>query len=131
MHKYHLCGVSTTKETIYLRCRTEPDLIDMDLDAADPRVTGSQWWKIKYTIADAKPVTTVVSIGPFGVVQQTCTKKAVIQKVTLDDVLTAAMAESKAPIVIYASERALAEPVRPLPDALEVGANTACRVRTY
>jgi hypothetical protein len=43
-----------------------------------------------------------------------------MQKVKIEDVLTAAMTESKTSIVIYASERAMAEPVRPLPDTLEV-----------
>jgi hypothetical protein len=43
-----------------------------------------------------------------------------MQKVTLEDVLTAAMTESKTSVVIYASERAMAEPVGPLPDTLEV-----------
>ncbi len=44
----------------------------------------------------------------------------VVQKVTLEDVLNAAMTESKTFVVIYASERAIAESVRPLPDSLEV-----------
>ncbi len=43
-----------------------------------------------------------------------------MQKVTLEDVLAAAMTESKTTVVVYASERAMAEPVGPLPDSLEV-----------
>jgi hypothetical protein len=36
-------------------------------------------------------------------------------------VLEAAMEEIKTSILIYASDRAMAEPVKPLPDPLEVG----------
>jgi hypothetical protein len=61
LHKYRLYGVSTTKETTYLRKQAEPDLIDMDLDATDPQTCGDQWWKIKYVMADVKPVTVMVS----------------------------------------------------------------------
>jgi hypothetical protein len=61
LHKYKLCGVSTTKETTYVRKQAEPDLIDMDLDATDPKTCGDQWWKIKYGMADAKPLTVMVS----------------------------------------------------------------------
>lgn len=61
LHKYKLCGVSTTKETTYLRKQAEPDLIDMELDATELKACGDQWWKIKYVMADAKPVTVMVS----------------------------------------------------------------------
>jgi hypothetical protein len=61
LHKYRLYGVSTTKETTYLRKQAEPDLIDMDLDATEPQTCGDQWWKIKYIMADVKPVTVMVS----------------------------------------------------------------------
>jgi hypothetical protein len=60
LHKYKLCGVSTTQEITYLRKQAEPDLIDMDLDATDTKPCGDQWWKIKYAMADAKPVTVMV-----------------------------------------------------------------------
>lgn len=43
-----------------------------------------------------------------------------IQKVAQTQVLEAIANDSTSPILIYASERALAEPVRPLPDPLEV-----------
>jgi hypothetical protein len=60
LHKYKLCGVSTTKEITYIRRQAEPDLIDMDLDATDPKTCRDQWWRIKYAMADAKPVTVMV-----------------------------------------------------------------------
>jgi len=60
LHKYKLCGVSTTNEITYLRRQAEPDLIDMDLDATDSKPCGDQWWKIKYAMEDAKPVTVMV-----------------------------------------------------------------------
>lgn len=65
-----------------------------------------------------------VCIGSYrATVDCSCVNKSELQKVTLEDVLAAAMTESKTSVVIYASERAMSEPVRPLPDSLEVSLN--------
>jgi hypothetical protein len=49
-----------------------------------------------------------------------------MQKVTLEDVLKAAMTESKTSIVVYANEKAMTEPFQSLPDSLAVNStNTA------
>lgn len=73
----------------------------MDLDGTEPNMNGDQWWKIQYVAADEKPVR--------------------ISKVSREDALVAATTESKTTVVVYANEKALAEPPMPLPDALEVG----------
>ena len=71
----------------------------MDIDGTEPIMNGDEWWKIQYAAADEKPVR--------------------ISRVSLEDVLVAT-AESKATILVYANEKAMAEPSMPLPDVLEV-----------
>lgn len=75
----------------------------MDVDGTESNMNGDEWWKIHYATADEKPVR--------------------ISRVSLEDVLVAATTESKTTIVVYASEKAMAEPTMPLPDALEVGSS--------
>jgi hypothetical protein len=62
LHKYTLRGVSTTKSTMYICRRAEPDLIDMDLDGNGPKVEGDQWWRIHYAASGSSPVTVEVSL---------------------------------------------------------------------
>jgi hypothetical protein len=60
-HKYSLRGVSTDRFVTYIRRQSEPDLIDMDLDAEESRILEDQWWKIEYATFDSHPVKVFVS----------------------------------------------------------------------
>ncbi|KAI9746454.1 MAG: hypothetical protein M1818_000167 [Claussenomyces sp. TS43310] len=99
LHRYSLRGVSATKNTTFLLRQAEPDLIDMDLDQMEPRANGDQWWKITFTASNPKP--------------------AEVKKVTQSQVLEAIANECRSPILVYANEKALAEPVQPLTASLE------------
>ena len=57
LHKYTLRGVSTSKSTFYVCRRSEPDLIDMEMDAPD------QWWKIDYDPTGYNRVAVQVEVG--------------------------------------------------------------------
>jgi hypothetical protein len=89
----------------------------MDLDGAVSTGSGDQWWKINYISTEDKPVSVTVSndskILNKGWID-------VLQKVTIGEVLAAATTEAKDPIIIYASDKALFEPIKPLPDSLHV-----------
>jgi hypothetical protein len=63
-HKYSLRGVSTTKNTLYLCKRAEPDLIDIDLDGDGPVSNRDQWWHIHFATFGPNPVT--VEVGIFN-----------------------------------------------------------------
>ncbi|KAH7321720.1 hypothetical protein BKA65DRAFT_512841 [Rhexocercosporidium sp. MPI-PUGE-AT-0058] len=80
LHKYTLRGVSTSKSTFYICRRSEPDLIDMEMDTPD------QWWRIHYAPMGYNPVT--------------------VEKTTEEKVIEAAK-ESKNMILVYASEDAM------------------------
>lgn len=60
-HKYTLRGVSTTKNTMYIRRTAEIDLIDMGLDNDEASSNGDQWWRIDYSPSGSNPVTVEVS----------------------------------------------------------------------
>lgn len=60
IHKYTLCGVSTSNHITYVRRRAEPDLIEMDLDADGTAKDTDQWWKIEYTPSGSQQVNVVV-----------------------------------------------------------------------
>lgn len=97
IHKYTLRGVSINKFKTYVSRRGEPNLMSMDegdMDGAE------QWWMIEYSTAGLQHVN--------------------IKKVTEDEVLTEAYAESRNCTVVYASEKAMAPRGRRLPEALEV-----------
>jgi hypothetical protein len=119
---YKLCGVNTNKDTTYIRRQAEPDLIDMDLDETEPSSTKDQWWRIIYAATEEKPVKVTVRLISaliFFTLKVILTNLC-IQKVSLEEVLDAAMAESKHLLLIYANEKAMAEAIKPLPDSLEV-----------
>ncbi|KAI8952734.1 hypothetical protein F4801DRAFT_577262 [Xylaria longipes] len=94
--KYLLRGVATTSEVAYVCVRDVEDLSN----TGESSVVKDQWWKIGYVKSDASPIKS--------------------EKVTPDDVLHAAGTESKNPILVYASEAALAEEPIPLSDALRM-----------
>lgn len=96
-HKYTLRGVSINKFVTYVRRRGEPNLMSMDEGDMDGV---EQWWMIEYSTAGLSHVT--------------------VNKVTEDEVLTEAYAESRNCTVVYASEKAMAPRETRLPEALEV-----------
>jgi hypothetical protein len=59
-HKYTLRGVSTTKNTTYVRRKAEIDLIDMGLEDDGSSPNGDQWWRIDYSSSGSNPVTVEV-----------------------------------------------------------------------
>lgn len=60
LHKYTLRGVSTTKSTMYVCRRPEPDLIDVHLDDEQPKSNDGQWWRIHFENSSSTPVTVEV-----------------------------------------------------------------------
>ncbi|KAI0491170.1 hypothetical protein F4859DRAFT_36465 [Xylaria cf. heliscus] len=94
--KYLLRGVATTPEVAYVCVRDAED----SSNPGENSVVKDQWWKIGYVKSDASPIKS--------------------EKVTPDDVLHAAGTESKNPILVYASEAALAQEPIPLSDALRM-----------
>ena len=62
-HKYTLRGVSTTKSTMYVCRRAEPDLIDIDLDGEAPRSKSDQWWRIYFATSGSNQVTVEVRLN--------------------------------------------------------------------
>ncbi|KAH8821644.1 hypothetical protein F5884DRAFT_96464 [Xylogone sp. PMI_703] len=98
-YKYTLRGISTTKNITYVCRQAEPDLISMDVDSASPKPLDEQWWRIEYGTSGSNPVA--------------------VQKTTLEKVLKSAKSESKNSILVYASEKAMQWPSKPLPTALE------------
>ncbi|KAI1746288.1 hypothetical protein F4680DRAFT_400956 [Xylaria scruposa] len=93
---YSLRGVATTPEVAYVCVRN----VDDPSNPGEIPVAKDQWWKIGYVQSDASPIKS--------------------EKVTLDDVLQAAGTDCKNPILIYASETALAQEPIPLSDALRM-----------
>jgi hypothetical protein len=94
--KYLLRGVATTSEVAYVCVRGAEN----PSNPGERLVGTDQWWKIGYVKTDASPIKS--------------------EKVTLDDVLQAAGTESKNPILVYASEKALDHEMIPLSDALRM-----------
>ncbi|KAI0124199.1 hypothetical protein BJ170DRAFT_75636 [Xylariales sp. AK1849] len=95
-HNYSLRGVATTNEITYVCTRREADLIDLD-DQSESR---EQWWRLAYAAQDHNPVS--------------------VMKTDLESVLIAAGTESKNPLLIYATEKALEAAPLPLSDALRM-----------
>lgn len=114
-HRYSLRGVSTTKNTLYLCKRAEPDLIDIDLDGDGPKSNRDQWWRIHFAASGPNPVTVEVRIS-----STTVTYADLEQKTTEEKVLEAAKTESKNILLVYASEKAMDFEVKPLPTSLQV-----------
>ncbi|TAQ86641.1 hypothetical protein B7494_g5012 [Chlorociboria aeruginascens] len=96
LHPYTLRGVSASKDTTYICRRAEPDLIEMSVDNAPPM---DQWWRIHFATSGFNPVT--------------------VEKTTEEKVLETLRSNSQNPILVYADEKAMSWPSRPLPLELE------------
>ncbi|KAI1096773.1 hypothetical protein F5B19DRAFT_434444 [Rostrohypoxylon terebratum] len=95
-YKYFLRGVALTSELAYVCVR-------QDVESADPDVQPKpkdQWWKIGYSSTDGTPIKT--------------------EKAILEDVLHAAGTGSRQPVLMYATEAAVATTPIPLSDALRM-----------
>jgi hypothetical protein len=93
----------------------------MDLDA-DRTNEGDQWWKIDYSTSGSQSVNVTVRNHKHHKHQQYVPftdHKSTQQKTTQKEVLLAAHRDSKNCTVVYASEKAMAEPQGPLPESLE------------
>lgn len=99
VHKYHLRGVATTKDVVYVCRRAEPDLIEMG-DGEDDGSPRDQWWRLAYIESDPDPLK--------------------VQKVTLEEVLQMMWDETKTPMLVYATEEAINEAPIPLSGPLQV-----------
>lgn len=119
----------------------------MDHTAADAETTGWQWWRISYSTAAAKAISTTASPSPapeplgyeldgWGVPKVPAAEWArrarrerernadraafSLQKVREVEVLKAARDESTRALLVYASERAVGQEVGELPLQLKV-----------
>ena len=109
-NKYTLRGVITSPEVVYM-CRrraVEP------LEAQSAGEKTDQWWRISWVAGDENPIKQE-AIG-FEKVQE-----AIFTEVDTDG--------SKAPILVYATDRALDEEPAPVSSALQVGLNSSPSLR--
>uniref|UniRef100_L7JFM9 Ubiquitin interaction domain-containing protein n=1 Tax=Pyricularia oryzae (strain P131) TaxID=1143193 RepID=L7JFM9_PYRO1 len=95
VHMYHLRGVATSPNTMYLAQRAEPDLIEMD---GNPAPT-DQWWKLSYVAEDRETPLRIATSS-------------------IDEARKAAYTESTRPILVYANDSALETMPKQLSEAL-------------
>ncbi|KAJ4327583.1 hypothetical protein N0V84_001972 [Fusarium piperis] len=94
--KYLLRGVATTPNIVYVCRRGEADLIELDDEAKKPL---DQWWRMAYTPGEEQPVK--------------------VEKIEMERVFRDMWQETKAPLLVYATDEALDTPKSPLPSQLE------------
>ncbi|KAG6037183.1 hypothetical protein E4U41_005272 [Claviceps citrina] len=93
--EFLLRGVVTQSDVVYVCQRVEPDLMQLE-EEAEPL---DQWWRLAYRPDDNEPVQT--------------------EKVKMEQVLQDVWHETKVPLLIYATETALAVARTPLPLPLQ------------
>jgi hypothetical protein len=115
LQRYTLRGVATTKHTMYICRRTErdPESTAMEVDGEG---SIDQWWRIQLKRWGPNPVTVEVSARCY--LETAFTYQ--LQKTSEEKVLEAAKTETKVPLLVYASEKAMQFESKPLPIALEV-----------
>ncbi|RKF58402.1 putative ubiquitin interaction domain-containing protein [Golovinomyces cichoracearum] len=94
---YSLRGLCTNRNTIYV-CQLINASEDLSL-LHEPKLPINQWWRIQYS-TDNTPI-------------------VALNRTTIEQVLIAASEESRNPILVYASEKALSVPKIPLPKPLQ------------
>lgn len=122
-HGYTLRGVVTSPEIVYMRKREEADLIQLD-DAA-PAAPVEQWWRLAWIGQGDNSLSYEVRLDSKCHQHSALTDRRCYQRTTDEKVREAIFSESmdqepKAPILIYASEKAMAEERLPLSSALQV-----------
>ncbi|KAF7544027.1 hypothetical protein G7Z17_g10270 [Cylindrodendrum hubeiense] len=95
-NKYLLRGVATSSDVVYVCQRAEADLIELEDEPSKP---SDQWWRLAYTPNEEQPV------------------KA--EKVEIERVFRDMWQETKTPLLVYATEKALDTPREPLTSPLE------------
>ncbi|KAK7421394.1 hypothetical protein QQX98_002288 [Neonectria punicea] len=95
-NKYLLRGVATSSDVVYVCRRAAVDLVDL---ADEPSSRSDQWWRLAYIATEEQPV------------------KA--EKVEIERVFRDMWQETKTPLLVYATEKALDTPRTPLTSALE------------
>lgn len=95
-NKYLLRGVATSSDVVYVCQRAEADLIELGDGPSEP---SDQWWRLAYTPNEEQPV------------------KA--EKVEIERVLRDMWQETKTPLIVYATEKALDTPRASLTSPLE------------
>ncbi|KAM4056354.1 ubiquitin interaction domain-containing protein [Hirsutella rhossiliensis] len=93
--KFLLSGIATPTDIVYLRQRSEPELMEME---SRPK-PHDQWWRLAYAPKEEQPV------------------KA--EKIELERVLREIWQETKNPLLVYATDEALNTPRAPLSASLE------------
>ncbi|TQS37495.1 hypothetical protein Golomagni_02030 [Golovinomyces magnicellulatus] len=94
---YSLRGLCTNRNTMYV-CQLINAPEDFSL-SNEPKLPINQWWRIQFS-SDNTPI-------------------VALEKTTIEHVLIAASEESRNPILVYASEKALSVPKIPLPKPLQ------------
>lgn len=113
-HKYTLRGVVSEPNRIFLRKR-EQVLMEME-DNSPP---AEQWIKM-WTMADSdNAVLHQVSCALRGVPLKKSHLLTFNQMISFNEVLSEALGRGKAPVLIFASEKAMAEEPEPLSNALK------------
>ena len=95
-HPYHLCGVSTRRDVIYLlHPDPKPDAADADVNA-----DAKQWWRVQYDSESTSP-------------------NIIRDRVDQQQVLERATSEAASVLLVYANEAATSEKPLPLSKPLE------------
>ncbi|KAK8169935.1 hypothetical protein IWX90DRAFT_431186 [Phyllosticta citrichinensis] len=94
--KYQLCGLSTDPSVLYVKQNYGKPTADQDQEVGQGSESCTDWWRIQ------------------------CDSSGQISKsrIAQADALTAAAVESREVMLVYASEKALSEPLEDLPPAL-------------
>ncbi|KAH7165866.1 hypothetical protein EDB81DRAFT_838519 [Dactylonectria macrodidyma] len=95
-NKYLLRGVATSSNVVYVCQRAEADLIELEDEPSQP---SDQWWRLAYTPSEEQPV------------------KA--EKIEIERLFRDMWQETKNPILVYATEKAIGTPRAPLTSPLE------------
>lgn len=98
-HAYTLRGVINSVDVLFICLPAEQDLMQID-EADSSTKAADRWWKLGYVAADDEPIKAEVT--------------------TFEKVMEEACGIGSKPILIYASNKAMAEEPIPLSDALQV-----------
>ena len=101
-HAYTLRGVVNSVDVLYVCLPAEQDLMQIEESDSGTKPV-DQWWKLGYVAADDEPIKAEIT--------------------TFEKVTEEACGVGSRPILIYATEKAMAEEPVPLSDALQVSDN--------
>jgi hypothetical protein len=118
VHKYTLRGVCTEPHVTYVLRRNIPDNIpdNSDFEPAPPGSDGYQWWRISFSVDDARSRQARNNSAPKNADLIGYTAR----KVREVEVLRAAREESKNVLLVYANNNAMSYKEETAPVALQV-----------